>query len=288
MTTSTGRTDDAVDKLLNRVHNRLSDQEPARLLEQIVEMAALEERNEEASARLRTAFLLLVRNAPQVLDEESAFQFLSHNVLPEDYDDLRWESPEEMLQFCDRLYGFPFPSDEQTEQVRGHVRQLLRQALQQYEQEEDWESLFLLLQVAPTSPMMQDVELMRLRHLARGYELRRIRRNRRWLFIYLSIQILLVIIVFPFLFIYAENGAIQRQVEQIANVELGDDGYRLFSYVDGLYWSVITAGSIGYGDITPLTTTGRIIAGVLGTMGVVTVGVVAGLVLKWITPRTLD
>ena len=136
--------------------------------------------------------------------------------------------------------------------------------------------------------MMQDVELMRLRHLARGYELRRIRRNRRWLFIYLSIQILLVIIVFPFLFIYAENGAIQRQVEQIANVELGDDGYRLFSYVDGLYWSVITAGSIGYGDITPLTTTGRIIAGVLGTMGVVTVGVVAGLVLKWITPRTLD
>jgi hypothetical protein len=76
--------------------------------------------------------------------------------------------------------------------------------------------------------------------------------------------------VFPYLFINAENGVIQRQVEELANVELGDEGYRLFSYADGLYWSVITAGSIGYGDITPYTTTGKIMAGLLGTMGVIT------------------
>ena len=95
-------------------------------------------------------------------------------------------------------------------------------------------------------------------------------------------------VVFPFLFINAENGALQRQVEKLADVEIGDEGYRLFTYTDGVYWAVITAASIGYGDITPMTTTGKFIAAILGTLGVVTVGVIAGLVLKWITPRALD
>jgi hypothetical protein len=230
----------------------------------------------------------LVRQEPALLDQEEAAYLLAHAIQPEDFDELQWESPEHMIEFCEAVYGIRFSTEEVTKRVRNHVSLLVRQALQQYEQLDNRESLYQLMRIAPISMMMNDTELLRLRHLAHAYEIRRVRRNRWWLYSYLLIQVLLVVIVFPYLFINAENGVIQRQVEELANVELGDEGYRLFSYADGLYWSVITAGSIGYGDITPYTTIGKIMAGLLGTMGVITAGVIAGLVLKWITPRHLE
>jgi len=246
-----------------------------------------DEPNEE-SRELRLAFLHLVRQEPQLLAREEVARFLAHTINPEDFDELQWESPEHMIEFCEALYGIRFPSDAITKRVRAHVSLLVRQALQQYEQFDHRESLYQLMRIAPVSMMMNDSELMRLRHLAHAYEIRRVRRNRWWLYAYLLIQVILVLVVFPYLFINAENGVIQRQVEELANVELGDEGYRLFSYADGLYWSVITAGSIGYGDITPYTAIGKVMAGLLGTMGVITAGVIAGMVLKWITPRHLD
>ena len=81
---------------------------------------------------------------------------------------------------------------------------------------------------------------------------------------------------------------IQDQIETTAEVDLPEEGRRYFSYGDGLYWALITAASIGYGDITPQTNVGRIIAATLGVMGVITVGVIAGLILDWISPRMLD
>ncbi|MCB0062176.1 MAG: two pore domain potassium channel family protein [Caldilineaceae bacterium] len=239
-------------------------------------------------AKLRRAFLLLVRTEPELLNDEPVAHFLANEIKPEDFDTLQWESPEHMIEFCEALYGIRFPTEELARAIRQHVSLLVRQALQQYEQQDDWESLYQLMRIAPMSLMLHDAELLRLRHLAHAYEIRRIRRNRWWLYAYLMIQVLLVVVVFPYLFINAENGAIQRQVEELANVNLGDEGYRLFSYLDGLYWAVITAGSIGYGDITPYTAIGKVMAGILGTMGVITAGVIAGLVLKWITPRQLD
>lgn len=249
------------------------------------------EQRDESSlepSQLRIAFLRLVRKEPELLMREEVAHFLAHTIKPDDFDALQWESPEHMIEFCEALYGIRFPTDAITKRVREHVSFLVRQALQQYEQLDDRESLYQLMRIAPVSMMMNDTELLRLRHLAHSYEIRRVRRNRWWLYAYLILQVVLVVVVFPYLFIYAENGVIQHKVEELADVELGDEGYRLFSYADGLYWSVITAGSIGYGDITPYTTTGKIMAGILGTMGVITAGVIAGLVLKWITPRHLD
>ncbi len=242
----------------------------------------------EEPGQLRIAFLRLVREEPELLTREEVAHFLAQRIKPEDFDALQWESPEHMIEFCEALYGIRFPTEAITKRVRDHVSFLVRQALQQYEQLDDRESLYQLMRIAPISMMMNDTELLRLRHLAHSYEIKRVRRNRWWLYAYLILQVVLVVVVFPYLFINAENGVIQHQVEELANVELGDEGYRLFSYADGLYWSVITAGSIGYGDITPYTTTGKIMAGILGTMGVITAGVIAGLVLKWITPRHLD
>jgi voltage-gated potassium channel Kch len=115
-----------------------------------------------------------------------------------------------------------------------------------------------------------------------------VQRKRRILYGYLILQAILVLIVFPLLFIHYENGEIARAIEKAANVDLPPESRQYLSYADGLYWSIITAASIGYGDVTPVTQGGKIIAALLGTMGVLTVGVIAGLILNWITPRELD
>jgi voltage-gated potassium channel Kch len=102
------------------------------------------------------------------------------------------------------------------------------------------------------------------------------------------VQAVLVILLFPVLFVYAENGAIQHKVERATGVEFPEEEHRIYTYSDGLYWSLVTAGTVGYGDVTPVTNLGRALAAMLGVMGVLTSGVIAGLILQWIVPRQLD
>ena len=83
---------------------------------------------------------------------------------------------------------------------------------------------------------------------------------------------------------------VQQQIEELTEVDLSppEEGVQLLDFTDALYWSIITAASIGYGDITPQTEVGRAIAGALGLMGVITIGVIAGLILDWVSPRRID
>ncbi|MBK8901621.1 MAG: two pore domain potassium channel family protein [Anaerolineaceae bacterium] len=236
---------------------------------------------------LRRAFLMAIREEPTLLREQPISHFLAQRIMPEDLAGLEWESPTQMMKFSESLYHSRFGDQETAQMLNQHASVLLNEALHQYEKEGEMEKLFRLLRLAPSYLLRQDVELGRLLYRANAYEVRRVRRNRRFLYVYLIIQVILVLGVFPYLFINAENGRLQRQVEQLADVELGDEGYQLITFSEGVYWAVITAGSIGYGDITPNTTTGRIIAGTLGTMGVITVGILAGLILDWITPRRI-
>lgn len=280
-----------VDDLLERFREANGIKKKASIVEDLIALHGGEAdgtQDDAPPAEVRHAFVSAVRDSPALLDREAIAKFLAQSVQPEDFDTLQWEATDHMIEFCEVLYGFRFPTEAITERVREHVRLLLRRALQQHEEQDELEEMFRLLRIAPTAPLMNDVELMRLRHVARAYEIHRIRRNRRWLYAYLAVQALLVLWIFPLLFINAENGQIQRQVEELADVKLGDEGYIAYTFTEGLYWSTITAGSIGYGDITPRTTTGRILASILGTMGVITIGVMAGLILQLITPRGLD
>jgi len=57
----------------------------------------------------------------------------------------------------------------------------------------------------------------------------------------------------------------------IWNAEHGVN-HNIHSFFDALYWSFTTATTLGYGDITPVTQTGRVIAGMLVFVGVGVLG----------------
>lgn len=258
-------------------------------LKELIERYKEISRDAGLAQQVRQSFLHALMNEPELVTEESFSDFLAQNLQPEDLEQLHWQEPDQALALCETLYGFKFPSAAQGEQIKAQVQTLLRHALQQFEEEGEFEKMFQLLHLAPTSAaLIEEGELSRLRNRAYLYEVRRVQRNRRFLYAYLGFYVLLVTIVFPLLFINAENGALQNKIEQTAEVKMPEERRQYLSYADGLYWSVITASSIGYGDIAPVTQVGRAIAATLGVMGVITIAVIAGLILEWITPRQLE
>ena len=284
-----------IDTLLARHHNGVAGKEKTVILDDLIALYKNVADNDQTKAQeIRQTFLYTVEREPGILSQEQFSRFLAEHIKPEDFAHFRWETPHHVISFCERLYSVEFQTEAVADHVGRHIGNLLRHALQQFELRGEYEKMFQLLRLTPVSSTMSDGELLRLRNVAYMYEMRRVHRNRRWLYGYLIAQIFLVALVFPLLFIYAENGLIQRQVEEavegVANLELSDptEEHQFLTYQDGLYWSFITAGSIGYGDITPKTQVGKGIAAMLGVMGVITAGVIAGLILQWITIRRFD
>jgi hypothetical protein len=233
----------------------------------------------------RQQLLAALRTTPMLLSDPSVATFLYQHVPAQELATLEWQNPRHLMDFYVQLYAHPHVEAEVRAWLREQAGTVLATSLRNYAAARRFATLIDILRLVPHPPGLDAEELEHFHHLARLYEARRVLRNRRRLYSYLLLQVLLISLVFPLLFMNAENGAIQRQIEETTGVELGDEGYRLISYPHALYWAIVTATSIGYGDITPMTNTGRMIAALLGTLGVVTIGVVAGLILRWITPR---
>ncbi len=53
------------------------------------------------------------------------------------------------------------------------------------------------------------------------------------------------------------------------------------SFGDALWWSIVTAIAVGYGDIVPLTTSGRIIASIVMIMGTTLIGIYIGTITAY-------
>ena len=92
-----------------------------------------------------------------------------------------------------------------------------------------------LVQTAPTSPSLLSGELLRLRNRVHLYEIERVMRNKRILYIYLALQALFVTVIFPVLFVNAENGKIRDAVERATDVEIPETaGRQYLSYTEGV------------------------------------------------------
>lgn len=279
--------DEEVARLVAESRSTSTASEYDRILDELLEIyEATEDEAKEADVRL--AVLHVLQAASTTLTANRFARFVAEEVTPSEFEEVDWSEAEEVVDFIELLYRFETTDEDIARRIRQHVRALLRKALRQFEAEGKMEEMFELLQTAPTTrDVMDEAQLLRLRNRAYLYEVRRVKRNRRWLYLFLLLQVVLIVVVFPLLFVNAENGAIQDMIEETSGVDMPEEAQRTYSYFDGVYWSLITAGSIGYGDITPLTRMGRIISAILGIMGVLTTGIIAGLILSWVSPRRL-
>lgn len=67
-----------------------------------------------------------------------------------------------------------------------------------------------------------------------------------------------------------------------------DAGGDITTFGDAIWWAFVTITTVGYGDFTPLTVTGRITAVGLMVGGIALIGVVTATLASWIVERVAD
>jgi voltage-gated potassium channel len=65
-------------------------------------------------------------------------------------------------------------------------------------------------------------------------------------------------------------------------------GAHITSFGEALWWAMTTITTVGYGDVTPVTTTGRVIAALLMIGGISLVGSITATLASWIVQRVAD
>ncbi|MFB9315501.1 potassium channel family protein [Nocardioides plantarum] len=60
------------------------------------------------------------------------------------------------------------------------------------------------------------------------------------------------------------------------------------TFGDAVWWAVTTVSTVGYGDLYPVTTTGRLVATVLMIVGIAVVGTVTATVAAWLIAEVAD
>ncbi|MET0956437.1 MAG: ion channel [Cryobacterium sp.] len=71
----------------------------------------------------------------------------------------------------------------------------------------------------------------------------------------------------------------------VLDAESSDPDANITSFGDAIWWSFVTITTVGYGDYTPLTLRGRVIACVLMLGGVAVLGLVTATLSSWIVQR---
>jgi voltage-gated potassium channel len=62
-------------------------------------------------------------------------------------------------------------------------------------------------------------------------------------------------------------------------------GATITTFGDSVWWAFVTITTVGYGDYTPVTTTGRLIAVVMMTAGIALLGTVTATLASWFVQR---
>jgi hypothetical protein len=187
---------------------------------------------------------------------------------------IEWQSAEEVAYAAECLYGIP-DDVMPVEEMHGRVRDLVKHAALHFEKENKWDDAFRLFQRVQLHADLMDGDLFRLRNTLVLYEQRRVQHLRHVMLLVVALVIGFIVIIAPILFVRFENPH---------RSSAGEPPWRM---VDGLYWSLSTALTIGYGDITPVTGYGRTLAMVNGIAGWTLMGITVGMILSYMTPRRL-
>jgi voltage-gated potassium channel len=71
----------------------------------------------------------------------------------------------------------------------------------------------------------------------------------------------------------------------VLDAERGQPDSTIHTYPDALWWAVVTITTVGYGDFSPATTEGRLVAVAMMIGGIGLLGFVTGSVTSWIVDR---
>lgn len=224
----------------------------------------------------RTHCILLrdLRQPRKTLAHPSCSWLLMTHLREENLAHIPWRSAEEVASAAECFYGFNDAGLESQESHR-RVRDLVRYAGLRFAEQQRWEEVFRLFARVHLPADMMDADLFWLRNTLVLYEQRRVGRMRRILFLLIVGAVLFALVFAPLLFMGCENPY------RLAH------GMKELGFAEAVYWSVITSASVGYGDIVPQTAHGRIVAIAAGLTGITVMGIIAGLILSYITPRNL-
>ncbi|MCK5890521.1 MAG: ion channel [Aeromicrobium sp.] len=73
----------------------------------------------------------------------------------------------------------------------------------------------------------------------------------------------------------------------VLDAERGSDG-TIQTFGDALWWAFATLTTVGYGDVFPVTTTGRVVAVALMMSGIAALGVVTASIATWLIDQVSD
>ncbi|MFD6135236.1 potassium channel family protein [Isoptericola sp. NPDC060257] len=74
----------------------------------------------------------------------------------------------------------------------------------------------------------------------------------------------------------------------VTQAERGAPGASIVNLGDGFWWAMVTITTVGYGDLTPVTPAGRVIAVCLMLGGIALLGVVTATLSSWLVERVTD
>ena len=74
----------------------------------------------------------------------------------------------------------------------------------------------------------------------------------------------------------------------ILETERLQPGSKITTFGDAIWWAVTTVTTVGYGDLSPVTGVGRVIAVLLMVGGISLVGVITATLASWIIQRVAE
>lgn len=227
-------------------------------------------RDPDFAQRTHTLLLRDLRQPRKTLAHPSCSWLVMTHLREENLAHIPWQSADEVASAAECFYG-TCEAGLEAEESHRRVRDLVRYAGLRFAEQQRWEELFSLFARVPVTADQMDADLFRLRNALLLYEQRRVVRMRRYLWLLLAGAACFVLLVSPPLFLAFENAGRATPL----------------SLFEAAYWSVITSMTVGYGEIVPHSTPGRVLAVVDGSLGMLLMGVVAGLILSHTSRRTL-